>query len=73
MLEHHSHPRVRRAAHLGVAQSHVDAALNLMVWMASGDDIKALLPQMLALIDEHFAAGDLRRIRATELARKIEP
>ncbi|MFJ9936429.1 hypothetical protein ACIRSJ_25325 [Streptomyces virginiae] len=72
VLEHHSHPRVRRAAHLGVAQSHVDTTLNLMVWMASGDDIKALLPQMLALIDEHFAADDPRRIRAAELARKIQ-
>ncbi|MFJ7777311.1 hypothetical protein [Streptomyces yangpuensis] len=72
VLDHHSHPRVRRAAHLGVAQSHVDTTLNLMVWMASGDDIKALLPQMLALIDEHFAADDPRRIRAAELARKIQ-
>ncbi|KJY19624.1 hypothetical protein ADK53_09000 [Streptomyces sp. WM6373] len=72
VLEHHSHPRVRRAAHLGVAQSHVDTALNLMVWMASGEDIQALLPQMLALIDEHFAADDPRRIRAAELARKIQ-
>ncbi|MFD5703807.1 hypothetical protein [Streptomyces lasiicapitis] len=71
-LAHTEHPRMRRAAHLGAAQSHVDAALNLMVWMASGDDIKALLPQMLALIEEHFSPGDRRRTRATEIARSLQ-
>ncbi|GGX76542.1 hypothetical protein [Streptomyces fructofermentans] len=72
VLGHNDHPRRRRVAHLGVAQSHVDAALNLMVWMASRDDVKALLPQMLALIEEHFDPGDPRRVRATELARRLE-
>ncbi|QIB45973.1 hypothetical protein [Streptomyces aureoverticillatus] len=71
-LAHTEHPRMRRAAHLGAAQSHVDAALNLMVWMASGDDIKALLPQMLALIEEHFSPGDQRRTHATEIARGLQ-
>lgn len=66
------HPRRRAASHLGVAQSHVDTALNLMVWMASSEDIKAMLPQMLALIEEHFAPGDLRRIHATEIARRLQ-
>ncbi|MGW5639174.1 hypothetical protein [Streptomyces sp. NPDC003832] len=71
-LAHDSHPRMRRAAHLGVAQSHVDAAMNLMVWMASGEDIQALLPDMLALIDEHFQSGDPRRIRAHDIARRLQ-
>lgn len=72
VLGHNLHPRMRRAKHLGVAQSHVDAAMNLMVWMAPDEDIKASLPDMLALIDEHFAPGDPRRIRATEIARRIQ-
>ncbi|CCK24966.1 putative membrane protein [Streptomyces davaonensis JCM 4913] len=70
-LGHDSHPRMRRAAHLGVAQSHVDSAMNLMVWMASSEDIKAMLPDMLALIDEHFTPRDPRRIHATEIARRL--
>lgn len=72
VLGHDSHPRRRRAKHLGAAQSHVDAALNLMVWMASGEDIKAMIPDMLALIEEHFPPGDPRRIRATDIARRLQ-
>ncbi|WP_326590659.1 hypothetical protein [Streptomyces sp. NBC_01294] len=71
-LAHKSHPTMRRAAHLGVAQSRVDTALNLIVWMASGDDVKALLPQISALVDEHFAASDLRRMRVTEIANELK-
>ncbi|MEV8536087.1 hypothetical protein [Streptomyces sp. NPDC051211] len=71
VLEHHTHALMRRASHLGVAQSHVDTALNLMIWMASGDDIKALLPQMLSLIDDQFDSGDAQRIRATEIAHAL--
>jgi hypothetical protein len=72
VLAHLGHPGRRRAAHVGVAQSHVDAALNLMVWMASVDDIKALLPQILALVEEHLVAGDPRRVRVTEIARRLQ-
>ncbi|MER5555846.1 hypothetical protein ABT001_29965 [Streptomyces sp. NPDC002793] len=71
-LAHLDHPSRRRGAHLGVAQSHVDAALNLMVWMASVDDIKALLPQIVALVDDHLQATDPRRVRVTEIARRLE-
>ncbi|MFF5446757.1 hypothetical protein [Streptomyces sp. NPDC012888] len=71
VLEHHSHALMRRASHLGVAQSHVDSALNLMIWLCSADDIKALLPQMLRLIDDQFATGDPQRIRATEIAHAL--
>ncbi|MEV5846991.1 hypothetical protein AB0M32_34005 [Streptomyces sp. NPDC051985] len=70
-LGHRSHPMMRRASHLGVAQSHVDSALNLMVWMASLDDITALLPDIVARIDEHFAPGDPRRVRSAAIARKL--
>ncbi|MET9087671.1 hypothetical protein ABZX77_38305 [Streptomyces sp. NPDC004237] len=70
-LGHRSHPMMRRASHLGVAQSHVDSALNLMVWMASLDDITALLPDLVARIDEHFAPGDPRRVRSAAIARKL--
>ncbi|MFF4029086.1 hypothetical protein ACFYZ2_04845 [Streptomyces sviceus] len=70
-IGHRSHPMIRRAAHLGVAQSHVDSALNLMVWMASLDDITALLPDIVARIDEHFASGDPRRVRSAAIARQL--
>ena len=70
-LDHKWHPTMRRAAHLGVAQSHVDSALNLMVWMASLDDITAHLPDIVARIDEHFAPSDPRRIRSAAIARKL--
>lgn len=63
---------MRRAAHLGVAQSHVDAALNLLVWMAPADDIKAFLPQMAALTAEHFASDDPRRIRVAKIAHDLQ-
>ncbi|WP_374774011.1 hypothetical protein OG756_14315 [Streptomyces sp. NBC_01310] len=71
-LAHKSHPTMRRAAHLGVALSHVDAALNLLVWMAPSDDIKAFLPQMAALAEEHFDSSDPRRIRVTQLAHDLQ-
>ncbi|MEU6255764.1 hypothetical protein [Streptomyces sp. NPDC047043] len=71
-LEHEAHPMMRGASHTGVAQSHVDAALNLMVWLASLDDVKALLPQMVALVDEHFTSTDPRRERITEIAGKLD-
>lgn len=67
-----SRPGRRRAAHLGVAQAHMDAALNLMVWMASAEDIKAMLPQMVALVEEHFAPSDPRRVRVTDIARGMQ-
>ncbi|WP_159425537.1 hypothetical protein [Streptomyces sp. fd1-xmd] len=70
-LAHEAHPMMRRAAHLGVAQSHVDAALNLLVWMAPSDDIKAFLPQMVALAEEHFDNSDPRRIRVVQLAQEL--
>ncbi|MEU1338642.1 hypothetical protein ACIPX0_29020 [Streptomyces sp. NPDC090075] len=70
-IGHQWHPMMRRAAHLGVAQSHVDSALNLMVWMASLDDITAHLPDIVARIDEHFAPGDPRRVRSAAIARKL--
>lgn len=70
-LAHNSHPTMRRAAHLGVAQSHVDSALNLMIWMAAGEDIRALLPQLVALVDEHLAGGDPRRLRVKQIAREL--
>ncbi len=71
-LAHTWHPLMRRAEHLGVAQSHVDAALNLLVWMAPDDDIRAFLPQMLALTEEHFDSNDPRRIRVAQLARDLQ-
>lgn len=71
-LIHVQHPGRRRAAHLDVAQAHMDAALNLMVWMASADDIKAMLPQIVALVEEHLAASDPRRVRVTEIARSLQ-
>ncbi|MFE7093539.1 hypothetical protein [Streptomyces erythrochromogenes] len=70
-LAHKAHPMMRRAAHLGVAQSHLDAALNLLVWMAPSDDIKAFLPQMVALAEEHFDNSDPRRIRVVQLAQEL--
>ncbi|MFC9295887.1 hypothetical protein ACFTWH_07570 [Streptomyces sp. NPDC057011] len=71
-LAHTWHPVMRRAAHLGVAQSHVDAALNLLVWMAPPDDIKAFMPQMVALVDEHFDVSDPRRIRVAKIAHGLQ-
>ncbi|MFG2197162.1 hypothetical protein [Streptomyces sp. NPDC048639] len=72
VLEHKAHPAMRRRAHLGVAQSHVDAAVNLIVWLAPEDDVKAMLPQMVALVEEHFDNSDPRRIRVAEIAREID-
>ncbi|MEU6666805.1 hypothetical protein [Streptomyces sp. NPDC046727] len=71
VLGHKAHSRMRRASHLGVAQSHVDAALNLMVWTSSLDDIRALLPDMAALVDEHFPVRDPRRVRVKEITRRL--
>ncbi|MFF4164748.1 hypothetical protein [Streptomyces sp. NPDC001741] len=65
-------PGKRRAAHLGVAQAHMDSALNLMVWMASAEDIKAMLPQIVALVEEHLPAGDPRRVRVIDIARGMQ-
>lgn len=69
---HVQHPGRTRAAHLDVAQAHMDAALNLMVWMASAEDIKAMLPQIVALVEEHLTASDPRRVRVTEIARGLQ-
>lgn len=71
-LAHKWHPVMRRAAHLGVAQSHVDAALNLLVWMAPADDIKAFLPHMAALTAEHFASNDPRQMRVAKIAHDLQ-
>lgn len=70
-LAHNNHPVMRRSAHLGVAQAHVDSALNMMVCAASAEDIRALLPQMVALVDEHLGLGDPQRIRVAEIAREF--
>ncbi|MBL1109007.1 hypothetical protein JK361_31230 [Streptomyces sp. 5-8] len=71
VLAHRAHPMMRRAAHLGVARSHLDVALNLMVWTASLDDVKALLPDLAARVDEHFAPRDPRRIRVREISQRL--
>ncbi|AVZ71043.1 hypothetical protein SLUN_01030 [Streptomyces lunaelactis] len=71
-LEHSAHPAMRGAAHLGVAQSHVDAAQNLIIWLASAADVKAMLPQLVALTEEHFPGQDPRRARVKEIADKVE-
>ncbi|MEU2061153.1 hypothetical protein [Streptomyces sp. NPDC013455] len=71
VLAHRVHPMMRRASHLGVAQSHVDAALNLTVWTASLDDVKALLPDMAALVKEQFSPRDPRRLRIDQITRKL--
>jgi len=71
-LSHHAHPAVRGAAHLGVAQSHLDATQNLIIWLASPEDIKAMIPQLVALTEEHFPTKDPRRVRIKEIAKLVQ-
>lgn len=68
----HPHQAMRGAAHLGVAQSHVDAAQNLIIWLASPEDIMAMLPQLVALTEEHFPSRDPRRVRVKQIAKHVE-
>ncbi|MFC8090778.1 hypothetical protein [Streptomyces sp. NPDC057301] len=70
-LTHFGHPSRRRVAHLGVAQAHVDAALNLLVWIAPLHDVKALLPGLLTLVEEHLDAEDSRRHAVVEIASEV--
>ncbi|MFE0381111.1 hypothetical protein ACFW1M_37370 [Streptomyces inhibens] len=70
-LAHDSHPAMRRAAHLGSAQAHLDAAQNLMVWLSPLDEVKGLLPGLLTLVEQQFAPNDPQRIEVTELAREV--
>ncbi|MFB7215398.1 hypothetical protein [Streptomyces sp. NPDC056255] len=71
-LSHHAHPALRGAAHLGVAQSHLDATQNLLIWLASPEDINAMLPQLVALTEEHFPTKDPRRVRIKEIAELVQ-
>lgn len=71
-LEHSAHAAMRGVTHVGVAQAHLDAVQNLIVWLASDDDVKAILPQMVALVDEHFSSKDPRRLRVKEIAERVK-
>ncbi|MGC0327744.1 hypothetical protein RKD23_000734 [Streptomyces sp. SAI-170] len=70
-LAHSAHAAMRGAAHVGVAQSHLDTAQNLIVSLAPQDDVKAMLPQMVALVDEHFTPKDPRRLRIKEISERV--
>ncbi|AWN24805.1 hypothetical protein DKG71_00195 [Streptomyces sp. NEAU-S7GS2] len=43
-----------------------------MVWLAPTEEMKAMLPQMVALVAEHFPDTDPRWIRITKLAAELE-
>ncbi|MDH6612786.1 hypothetical protein M2164_008421 [Streptomyces sp. SAI-208] len=70
-LGHSAHAAMRSATHVGVAQSHLDAVQNLIIWLASDDDVKAMLPQMVALADEHLSSKDPRRLRVKEIEERV--
>ncbi|MCF2528756.1 hypothetical protein [Yinghuangia soli] len=72
VLSHDKHPALRRAAHLAVAQSHVDAAMNLMVWLAPADDVEAMLPHMTALVEEHLPETDQRRREMADIVKEVK-
>ncbi|GAA3367603.1 hypothetical protein GCM10020367_66310 [Streptomyces sannanensis] len=68
-LNHCDCPRRLASAHLAAAQTHLDAALNLLLRLAPLDDVTARIPNLLALVREHLAETDPRRVRVEQIAK----
>ena len=68
---HHDHLHRQPAAHLAVAQAHFDAANGLMLRLSPLNDVKAMVPGLLALIREHLSVSDERRVQLEEIALSI--
>lgn len=68
-LNHCDCPRRLTPTHLAAAQSHLDAALNLLLRLAPLGDVTARIPNLLALVREHLSHGDPRRVRVEQIAK----
>ncbi|MFD3525005.1 hypothetical protein [Streptomyces sp. NPDC058653] len=68
---HHDHLRQHPAAHLAVAQTHYDAAHNLMLRLSPLDDVKAMLSGLVAYVREHLPVTDERRVQVEEIALSV--
>ncbi|MER5213551.1 hypothetical protein ABT063_23990 [Streptomyces sp. NPDC002838] len=68
-LDHCDCPRRLTPTHLASAQTHLDAALNLLLRLAPLDDVTARIPNLLALIREHLPVSDPRRIRVEQITK----
>jgi len=67
----HGHPRQHPEAHLAVAQAHYDTAHNLMLRLSPLNDVKGMLPGLLAYIREHLPVTDERRVQAEEIVLSV--
>ncbi|RST06427.1 hypothetical protein E2C00_01675 [Streptomyces sp. WAC05374] len=67
----HDHRRRIPAAHLAVAQTRFDVAHNLMLRIASLDEVTAMMPGLVAYIREHLPVSDERRVQVEEIALAI--
>ncbi|MEU5166071.1 hypothetical protein [Streptomyces mutomycini] len=69
-LCHNHYPRLP-AAHLTVAQTHVDAAHNLLLRLSSNSEITSMMPGLMAFIREHLPVNDERRVQVGEIALSV--
>ncbi|MFI2373695.1 hypothetical protein ACH5AO_01245 [Streptomyces sp. NPDC018964] len=67
----HDHRRRLPAAHLAVAQTHFDAAHNLLLRLSSTDEITSMMPGLVAFVREHLPVDDARRARVEEIALSV--
>ncbi|NLU68295.1 hypothetical protein [Streptomyces sp. HNM0574] len=69
----HEHRRRLSPTHLMVAQTHFEAAHALLLRLLPLEDVKALLPGLMAFVREHLPPTDERRVRLEEIDRSVRP
>ncbi|MFD7702806.1 hypothetical protein [Streptomyces caelestis] len=67
----HNHRRRLPAAHSAVAQTHFDVAHNLLLRVASMDEITSMMPDLVAFIREHLPVDDAPRVQVEEIALSV--
>ncbi|WP_406293279.1 hypothetical protein OG948_01990 [Embleya sp. NBC_00888] len=67
----HDHRRRLPTQHMAVAQTRYDVAYILMLRLSSLDDVRAILPGIVAYIREHLPVGDERRTQVDEISLAV--
>ena len=61
-----------QASAVTVVNSNINAAACLVLWYAPLEEVQARLPDLVATVDEQLPAGDLRRINADDILRRVQ-
>jgi hypothetical protein len=71
VIDFEVHRRAPSASHVTTAQMHLETARSLWLRSLSPAELESYLPGMLAIVKEHLAVGDERRLAFERFARDL--